>query len=592
MILLAGCQRTETLLQPADPFYRTSSFQPPAETQGLLVSPGETITPVAEEESTTAFGFVPSEELNVNKIASQKAVSAPSAGNQIPILTISAQEPVQADDDQSPQTVGPAIDEISIEIPPDQKSLLPIEARQANNRGLALAEVLSSVQMSYPMVEAAYLNNDIADGKRLAAEGSFDTKFKASSENGPTGFYQTYRNKAGVTQPLFNGGEVFGGYRIGRGDFQPWYQERQTNDAGEFKAGVRIPLLRNREIDRRRAELWRATFDQQITRPEIRGQLISFQRDASYAYWFWIAAGQHYEVGRRALELARQRTTQLEKQEKAGALNPPVLQDNLRAIAKRESKLLDLERKFKQTAIKLSLYYRAADGTPQRAAIEQLMEFPLEQKATFEQTQISEDRIALGVQTALQMRPELTVLDTMYRRARVDLAAAQNDFLPAIDAMVSGSQDLGEPTSSKRDKSEFELDAGVFVDVPIQRRKARGKSQAAAAKMQQILAKKRLTEQKIVTEVRAIGAALQAAAQRIERASEARKLAEYMARIERRKFELGQSDLLKVVIREQYAVDAAVAEVDAKLEFSLAESDFSAALASDFPVESVPLNEQ
>ncbi len=122
---------------------------------------------------------------------------------------------------------------------------------------------------SYPYLHAALYERDVAQGYQLAAAGSFDTKLKAASENGPTGYYQTYRQMIGLVQPTYNGGEIFGGYRIGRGDYQPWYQERQTNDGGEFKAGVAVPLGRNRTIDARRAELWRSTFEIQRVEPDI-----------------------------------------------------------------------------------------------------------------------------------------------------------------------------------------------------------------------------------------------------------------------------------------------------------------------------------
>ena len=92
--------------------------------------------------------------------------------------------------------------------------------------------------------------------------------------------------------------------------------------------------------------------------------------------------------------------------------------------------------------------------------------------------------------------------------------------MPKIDAQIVGSQDVGEPTSSKRDKSPYELQAGVYADVPLQRRKARGKIQAAQAKLQQLLAKRRFTEDKIVAEIQAAYAAMLAAYERVGQARE------------------------------------------------------------------------
>ena len=441
---------------------------------------------------------------------------------------------------------------------------------------IAVTDVVASIHSTFPLLEAAYQQNQITAGNQNAAWGAFDTKLKASSENGPLGLYQTYRNAAGVSRPIYSGGEVFGGYRTGSGNFQPWYLERQTNEGGEIKAGVSVPLLRNREIDARRAELWRATYDRQRAEPEIRAQLILFVRDGSLAYWKWIAAGRQLEIGQRALKLAEQRNAQLKRKVEVGAVNPPDLQDNLRSIAKRESKLIDLRRKLQQAGVKLSLFYRRSDGVPLVPDESRLVGFP-------RPTEIEESEIEADVAAALGQRPELRALDALARSINVELAEARNDLLPVVNAQIVGTKDMGAPTSRKRDKSQFELEAGVFVEVPVQRRKARGKSQAAQAKLTQLAAKRRFTEDKIRAEILSAFAASKAAFERLDRARESKRLAEYMADIERRKFELGQSDLLSVVLREQHAIEAADDEVNALFELFMAKTDYDAAMAREWP---------
>ncbi len=447
---------------------------------------------------------------------------------------------------------------------------------ELNAQSISVVDVAESIHSTFPLLVAAYQENQITAGKQIAAWGAFDTKLKAASENGPTGFYQTYRHSTGVSQPLYSGGEVFGGYRIGRGDFQPWYKERQTDDGGEFKAGVSLPLIRNREIDARRAELWRATYDRQRALPEIRAQLIMFVRDGSLAYWNWVAAVRQYRIGYGALQLADQRNVQIEEKVKAGDTDPPVLQDNLRLMAKREGKLIDLKRKVQQSGVKLSLFLRTPDGVPFVPAVSKQIDFP--QPSFVERAQFEND-----VAAALSQRPELVALDAMARRANVDLAEARNDMLPILDAQVSGSQDVGEPTSKKRDKSQFELEAGVYMELPIQRRKGRGKAIAAQGKLVQISAKRRFTEDKIRAEVQAVHAALLAAYDRLDRARESKRLAEYIADVEREKFRAGASELLAVALREQYAIEAQEAEVDALLEYFAAKADYDAVLARVWP---------
>ncbi|WP_197440339.1 TolC family protein [Polystyrenella longa] len=439
---------------------------------------------------------------------------------------------------------------------------------------LQLLDVVRSVHDTYPALEILYLERQIANGKQLSAWGEFDTKLKGFSENQPSGYYQTYRQNAEVYQPIYHGGEFFGGYRIGRGDFEPWYLERQTNDGGEFKLGMRVPLLRNREIDNRRAELWRATYERQRVQPEIRSNLIYFVRDASVAYWTWVAAGQQVKVYEAALELSNKRNSKLKRRLETGDLDPPVFQDNVRSLRLREAKLIDRKRKLDQSAVKLSLYYRSPGGDPLLpvpALLPELQNLEL----------IPSGELEVGLQKALASRPEIQVINAEIRKFSVDYAEARNDLLPNLDTQIQGKQDVGEPTSSKRDKSEFELEAGIYVEVPLQRRKARGKIQTSSAKIAQLNIKREFLKDKIIAEVQSAYAGVKAAEERIEKAVEARELAEYISEVERRKFDLGRSDLLAVFLREQYAIEAADGEIESRLEYQLALADYLAALADD-----------
>lgn len=439
---------------------------------------------------------------------------------------------------------------------------------------LALDAVIASVYESYPLLGAALFARNVAEGELLAASGEFDLKLKAASENGPTGFYQTYRQSIGLVQPLYNGSEVFAGYRIGRGDFQPWYLERQTNDGGEFKAGFAVPLARNREIDARRAALWRSNYGRQLVEPEIQAQLIGFVQEASYAYWDWVAAGAKLRIADRVLGLAEERTERIRRQVQEGFLDPPELTDNLRLVAERRAKRAEAARKLQESAVKLSLYHRDAAGVPLVPSPQVLPEFP-------EPQPVNPENVPFDVERALDQRPEIAVLNFVQQQLDVDHAEADNQLLPAVDTVVAASQDVGQPTSPKNDKGEFELEASLFVDVPIQRRKARGKMRAVQGKIAQLRSKRLMVEDKIVADVQLAYAGLLAALEQVHQAREAVRLAEDLAQRERRSFELGASDLLKVTLREQYAAESAEKAVDALLIYHRARADYRAALAQD-----------
>jgi outer membrane protein TolC len=439
---------------------------------------------------------------------------------------------------------------------------------------LSLEAVIASVYERYPLLQAALYFRNIAQGEQLAATGEFDLKLKGASENGPLGFYQTYRQSIGMIQPLYGGGEVFAGYRIGRGDFQPWYLERQTNGGGEFKVGAGVPLLQNVDIDPRRAALWQAQYGRQLAEPEIQAQLIAFVQEASYAYWGWVAAGANYRIAERILHLAEDRTDRIKSQVEAGLIDPPELTDNLRLVAERRSKLADAERKLQQAAAKLSLFLRDPQGRPLIPDTSQLPTFPAPPP-------LAPHTIPQEIELALQQRPELRAIDLARRQYEVEYAQAQNTALPALDAVVAGSQDVGQPTSPKRDKSPFELEASLYLDVPLQRRKARGKMAAVEGKISQLAAKRRMVADKITVDVQTARIALEAALIQVEQSREAVRLAEDLAERERQNLERGLSDLLKVTLREQYAAESAEKAVEALLQYFQAQADLRAAIGAD-----------
>jgi len=454
----------------------------------------------------------------------------------------------------------------------DELEDLPLPEPEPAQSDVSLDTVIDSVYASYPQLRAAFYQRNIAQGEYLSAQGNFDTKFKSSTKNGALGYYQTYRQSIGFDQPTYWGGSVFGGYRIGRGDFQPWYLERQTNGGGEFATGVSVPLWRNRNIDARRAELWSTAWGTHLAEPQIQQELIEFVFVASDAYWTWVAAGQVYQIQQQLLELAIARNKGIEREVDLGARDPPDLEDNHRLIVSREAKVISAHQKFQQASYKLSLFLRDIQGEPIVLSETHIPEFPELGQAPF--VSLEND-----IQVALGSRPELQEIEFQRKQLQIENNLARNDALPNVDAVIYGSKDVGAP--QKPNKTPFELEAGVQVEVPLQRRKAFGKQQALAAKLSQLALKRGLLEDKIVVELQNVHTALSATYETVRKAREAVRLARYMANVERQKFEAGASDLLSLNLREQQAAAAAETEVEALLEYFRAEAAYRAVLARD-----------
>ncbi|QDU05497.1 Outer membrane efflux protein [Gimesia chilikensis] len=520
-----------------------------------------TVDTAAEPRSSAAAPVVFPEKVDV---VLQESQADPG---KTPVQQVSSESTLE--EEPASEEAGPAEFIAAPHLPP-----VPGQDFTPSPQGLVLEVVINSVYASYPLLEAALYSREVASGQQLQRMGEFDHKLKAGSENQPMGYYQTYRQHVGLIKPLYQGGEAFAGYRIGRGSFEPWYLGRQTNDGGELKAGFSVPLAKNRDIDQRRAALWRATYGVDAVEPEIQAQLIDFVQQGSYAYWEWVAAGAKLVIADRILNLAEERTERIRSQVENGLLDPPELTDNLRLVAERRGKRALAERKLQQTAVKLSLFYRDANGDPVIPGPEQVPRFP-------KLEQIDDTQVALDASRALDQRPEIYSLDLLQRQLDIDYSEAENECLPAVDLLMAGSQDMGYPSSYRNYKGPFELDAHVLVEVPLERRKARGKMQSVGGKISQLNAKRKLTEEKIIAEVESAYAGLIGAYKQAQQAEQAVGYAEDLARRERRNFEEGLSDLLKVTLREQYAFESAEKAVDAKLLYFKEKADYRASLAED-----------
>ncbi len=477
-----------------------------------------------------------------------------------PPAPASGQDKTQQDDPaQTPEAVPP-----------------PVPQRPGVPETISLEDVLRSLYASYPLVRVALQQRTIAQGQLLENMGNFDLKLKGGGTSGPLGFYRTHRYGAGLEQALWGGGEVFAGYRIGRGSFQPWYLERLTDDGGEFKAGLLIPLVRNRRIDQRRAAVFRAVLGREAVEPDILTQLIQYVRLASYAYWEWVAAGQTVRIEQQLLDIALQRRQGLQKRVEQGDLPQIELTDNERLIASRRASLIDAQRKFRQAAIKLSLFLRDASGLPVLPPPEALpSSFP-------EALPYDEQQLAQDIDAALGARPEIQYLDLVRQQLEVDLDQARNLYLPEVSVGAVAAKDVGPQASPKGDKRPFELEVSLTVSVPLQRRKALGKIQATQGKLAQVRTKTQFMREKIAAEVRHAVAALRAAYQRIIQARQSVELNQKLEEAERKRFEAGDSNLLMVNLREQATADARKTLVAAQLEYFRAVADLRAAV-SDIP---------
>lgn len=422
-------------------------------------------------------------------------------------------------------------------------------------------DVVQSVFNHFPEVSIALNEIQAASGKTLSAQGAFDSLFSSYSLTQPLGFYKTQRFGVGVAQPLFNGGEVYSNYRIGDGNFEPWYGERETNEGGEFKAGFSLPMVKNRVIDQRRADLLQADINLQLVEADVDARFLILKRAATQAYWDSRIAAELVRIQLTLLRLAEARVDQIKKRVKAGDLARIAEIDNARFIAKRQNDLIKARRIFQKAAIKLSIFLRDASGEPYVIQESELpREFP--DANLIEDTQLRRD-----LARAVSVRPELDVLRRAEESANVELELAQNSTLPKVDLKGMVGQDVGGLTSKKGDKAPLELQVGFLAEVPLQRREGLGKIETAQAKLGQIRAKLRLQADKIKLEIQDAASAINASFEQIIQSTRNLELTRNALELGKTAFENGDIDLIALNIYETSVAAAQLQLLDARKDF-------------------------
>lgn len=467
---------------------------------------------------------------------------------------------------------------------PSQTPLAPIhvlgdsgradeEAEDAPYAEIELSDVLRAVETHFPLVLAALEEVEIAEGKLQQSRGSFDTRLGASGAFDLEGFYESETLDFGVEQPLeFWGLNVSSGYRIGRGDFAVYDGKRKTNKDGEWRLGVTMPLLAGREIDARRVSLWRARLARDAAAPLVLEKRLEATLKAAQSYWKWVGAGRRREIAVRLLALAEDRMAQIELAVREGLLAAINLTENQRLIVDRRAALLRAERSLQEAALTLSLFWRDERGQPATPRDELLpYEFPAPREVNAVLRAEDED-------LALAQRPELRRVEVELERLQLELELARNDVLPRLDAGVFGSQDLGSAVSTPDDKEPFELTALLRFQLPLQRSLARGQVRENEAKLRKLTRERQFLVDTLRNEVRDVTSALTQTWLRIAQAEENVRLANELAQAERVQLEAGQSDLLRVNLREQQAAAAAGGLVDVYEEYFRALAEYRAAL--------------
>lgn len=422
-------------------------------------------------------------------------------------------------------------------------AVLLAAAAAALAQPLALDAVLDAVEADLPALQAAEAKIAAAEAKLLSTSGAFDPTLsgKSSIYSGSDPRSLSVLTVGGET-PI--GARWSVGIRHSDGYVKPYETELETGEQGEWIARGELPLDQLGLPDSR-AQRRVAGLNTEIAEQLRDDKRLELRYKAAAAYWKWASAGAKLEVEQAQLDLAEGRMRALEQQVALGSAPRMDLIDAQRARLERQARVVAAQADLEVAAQVLSLYYQQ----PVTAA--QLP--PLSVPASAAPLEVLLERA--------QQRPDLIALDRSLAAAQVTLRREQLDLLP--DATLIGQV----ADDAALDKTEWLI--GAELKLPLLMRKDRGSLAAAQAEVERLSAERRWLLAQIDADIAAARTAAEAARSQAAIIAETAAQAEEVLGMEQLRYEVGDSDLFKLILREDKLAEIrkylAVAQAEAQI---------------------------
>jgi outer membrane protein TolC len=273
-------------------------------------------------------------------------------------------------------------------------------------------------------------------------------------------------------------------------------------------------------------------------------------------YWDLQVAVKQAEVQKQTLAVAEDRFAQVQGRAKAGAV---ALLDAIEAeqeVQRRREAAIAAQRKVEYEQYKLSLFLWE-NGEPVTPRPEWAPEF------TGETPLPTEGEIAAAKVAAKEDRPEVRELGIEIQMNEIQLKLAKNSLLPSLT--IEGGPAMGAIYYY----GGIGYRVGTMFSIPLFNRGARGKVSHAEAEQERLTYELWHAEQKVSLDVDNWVSAIVRARDRVKAATESYRLAKTLEEGERKRFELGATNILFVNTRERKAVEAAYELYRAQYDYVL-----------------------
>ncbi|GFD91200.1 multidrug transporter [Tenacibaculum sp. KUL152] len=432
----------------------------------------------------------------------------------------------------------------------------------AKREAPSISALIDSMVHYHPYVLAINEGNYQAAAELEIARSNFDPVIEQKTNSRVSGYYDGTNLTQRFTNPIedFNG-SVFGEYRISDGDFPSYEGGYETLSAGEASVGVAISLLQNREIDKRRTELRNAGLATSQWQALATSLINDFIYRGIVEYIAWYESALQVSAVKELLATASEREKALVTRVEKGDLASIILTEFKANLLQQKLLLAELKQKRDAHAQMLSFYWRSPTGDMlviNEATPPSDIQWPF---------WIGNGQL-ITLRNALRQHPELDIMKLEQAVVENKSALAENALLPKLDLKAAVARDIG---SGSETLEGTETKLGLSFSYPLGNRKAKAERAQLQSKQRELQHKLVSTQQAITQRFEQALVYWTQAKDIVELQSENATLAKTLSRVERTRFDAGDSDMFVLNARAQNEIKAQIKEIKARVDLLKAE---------------------
>ncbi len=448
--------------------------------------------------------------------------------------------------------------------------LAAIDTGQNSGSSFSFESFLGCVDKNYPKLLSADAERRISGAKRLEKQGAFDPVMTGLSEYlrvqdtfTPGKAKDAIHNESRVDLLTRSGIKIFTGMRLNPNDTKTPFVP--TGKAGEYYAGLSVPLLRGLKINEKTAAEQQAKLGEPLAGQIFGSTRLEVLLKAAATYWEWVGAKARIDVARNLLKIAEVRVGQIKARVEKGDSPALEIADSEQEIQRRQAALVKTEREHQKASLALSVFLWDEAGSPRIVPNGEDVP-PLAPKPR----RLSETEWMDGRSSALELRPELKRIALEREQVKVELRLAQNLMLPVMDAYLTQGADTGPEGIGPV------VRGGIAFSVPLRQRTARGQIQAAQLKIQKLSLDEKAERLRIQVEVDDTVSAINTSYERYAATELEVKKAKDVEAGERLRFGAGDSTLFLVNQRERITAEALMRLLETHVDYLQAQAAFKA----------------